>query len=237
MPKQVDHEERRQTILEALFRIAARDGLGAASIRAVAAEAGIPAPQVQYYFGTKGRLLDGALDLLTSVLSRSADTAGAVAIALLVVIILARRRRWRDAVVLVAGLGLELFTFLAVNFLVDRPRPAVPKLGSVPSTSSYPSGHSAAVLVIYASIAIFVSAGGARQASRVLAWAAAVIMPTAVGFARVYRGMHHPLDVAAGLVMGAAVLFVAFAAFRAADVAARGAPESNGSAPLERERV
>src|SRR5438067_4992251 len=76
---------------------------------------------------------DGALDLLTSVLSRSADTAGAVAIALLVVIILARRRRWRDAGVLVAGLGLELFTFLAVNFLVDRPRPAVPKLGSVPS--------------------------------------------------------------------------------------------------------
>ena len=64
MPRQVNHEERRQTILEALFRIAARDGLGAASIRAVAAEAGIPAPQVQYYFGTKGQLLDGALDLL-----------------------------------------------------------------------------------------------------------------------------------------------------------------------------
>jgi len=64
MPKQVNHEERRQTILEALFRIAARDGLGAASIRAVAAEAGIPEPQVQYYFGAKGRLLDGALDLL-----------------------------------------------------------------------------------------------------------------------------------------------------------------------------
>ena len=64
MPKQVDHEERRTEILEALFRLAAREGLAAASIRAVAAEAGVPAPQVQYYFGTKARLLDGALELL-----------------------------------------------------------------------------------------------------------------------------------------------------------------------------
>ena len=64
MPKQVDHEERRVEIIEALFRIVARDGLAAATIRAVAAEAGVPAPQVQYYFGTKAHLLNGALELL-----------------------------------------------------------------------------------------------------------------------------------------------------------------------------
>jgi membrane-associated phospholipid phosphatase len=179
---------------------------------------------------------DGVLDFATSVLSRSADTVGAIAVALLVVIVLARRRHWHEVGVLVAGLALELLTFLAVNFLVDRPRPAVPKLGSVPSTSSFPSGHCAAALVIYASIAIFVSANGGRRAMRALAWAGALIMPLAVGFARVYRGMHHPLDVAAGLVMGAAVLAVALAAFRAADVAAaRAEPRSSGPAPLERE--
>jgi membrane-associated phospholipid phosphatase len=179
---------------------------------------------------------DGALDFATNVLSRSADTAGAVAIATLVAIILARRRRWHDVGVLVVGLAFELLTFLAVNFLIDRPRPAVPKLGSVPSTSSFPSGHCAAALVIYASVAIFVSAGGGRPAIRVLAWAGALIMPLAVGFSRVYRGMHHPLDVAAGLAMGAAVLVVVLAAFRAADVAAaRAEPQLNGLVPLERE--
>ena len=64
MPKQVDHDQRRVEIIEALFRIAAREGLAAASIRAVAAEAGVPAPQVQYYFGTKARLLTAAVQQL-----------------------------------------------------------------------------------------------------------------------------------------------------------------------------
>jgi len=179
---------------------------------------------------------DGTLDFVTSVLSRSADTTGAIGVALLVVVVLAHRRRWHDVGVLVVGLTLELITFLSVNYLVDRPRPAVAKLGSVPSTSSFPSGHCAATLVIYVSIAIFVSAGGGRQAFRSLAWAAALIMPLAVGFSRVYRGMHHPLDVVAGLLMGAAVLVVTLAAFRAADVAAAHAePQSNGLVPLERE--
>ena len=61
VPRQVDHEERRREIIEALFRVATRDGLGAASVRAVAKEAGVPAPRVQYYFPTKTELLDAAM--------------------------------------------------------------------------------------------------------------------------------------------------------------------------------
>ena len=61
MPKQVDQEERRRQIIEALFEVAARDGLAAATYRSVAAEAGIPAAQVQYYFPTKVDLIHGAL--------------------------------------------------------------------------------------------------------------------------------------------------------------------------------
>ena len=61
MPRQVDHEQRRREIVEALFRVATRDGLAAASIRAVAKEAGVPAPRVQYYFPTKTELLEAAI--------------------------------------------------------------------------------------------------------------------------------------------------------------------------------
>lgn len=61
MPKQVDHDERRRQIIEALFEVAARDGLAAATYRTIAAEAGIPAAQVQYYFATKADLINGAL--------------------------------------------------------------------------------------------------------------------------------------------------------------------------------
>jgi TetR/AcrR family transcriptional regulator, transcriptional repressor of bet genes len=64
VPKQVDHDQRRREIIRALFRVATRDGLAAVSIRNVAAEAGVRAPQVQYYFGTKAALFDGAVQVL-----------------------------------------------------------------------------------------------------------------------------------------------------------------------------
>ncbi|MER7582002.1 TetR family transcriptional regulator C-terminal domain-containing protein [Kitasatospora sp. NPDC097691] len=57
MTAKVDHEERRRQIAEALLRIADTDGLQSASMRAVAAEAGVSLRLVQYYFTTKERLL------------------------------------------------------------------------------------------------------------------------------------------------------------------------------------
>ncbi|GLW93236.1 TetR/AcrR family transcriptional regulator [Actinokineospora globicatena] len=57
MPKRVDHQERRREIAEALFRIAAGQGLRAVTLRAVAAEAGISMNLVQYYFPTKEEML------------------------------------------------------------------------------------------------------------------------------------------------------------------------------------
>ncbi|MDT0317148.1 TetR/AcrR family transcriptional regulator [Streptomyces millisiae] len=64
MPVRVDHEERRRQIAEALLRIADTQGLQSASMRAVAAEAGVSLRLVQYYFTTKEALLLDALDRL-----------------------------------------------------------------------------------------------------------------------------------------------------------------------------
>ncbi|WP_030245656.1 TetR/AcrR family transcriptional regulator [Streptomyces sp. NRRL S-350] len=61
MRAQVDHEERRRQIAEALLRIADTQGLQSASMRAVAAEAGVSLRLVQYYFETKQGLLLDAL--------------------------------------------------------------------------------------------------------------------------------------------------------------------------------
>jgi TetR/AcrR family transcriptional repressor of bet genes len=68
VPRQVDHDARRREIIEALFRVAVRDGLAAATIRAIAKEAGVPAPRVQYYFPTKADLFEGAMSVLGEVL-------------------------------------------------------------------------------------------------------------------------------------------------------------------------
>ena len=64
MPARVDHEQRRRQIAEALLRIAASRGLQAASMREVAAEAGVSLRLVQYYFHTKDELLIGSLRYL-----------------------------------------------------------------------------------------------------------------------------------------------------------------------------
>ncbi|MEL5961245.1 TetR/AcrR family transcriptional regulator [Streptomyces sp. CLV115] len=65
MPKRVDHEERRGQIAEALVRVAGRRGLHAVGMRDVAAEAGVSLRLVQYYFGTKEKLLLYGLRHLT----------------------------------------------------------------------------------------------------------------------------------------------------------------------------
>jgi AcrR family transcriptional regulator len=57
VPKQVDHQERRQQIADAVCRLAATQGLDAVSLRHVAAEAGVSMGLVQHYFATKDEML------------------------------------------------------------------------------------------------------------------------------------------------------------------------------------
>jgi AcrR family transcriptional regulator len=69
MPRRVDHEQRRRHIGEALLRIARTRGLQHASMREVAAEAGVSLRLVQYYFHTKDELLVAAMAYLGEQLS------------------------------------------------------------------------------------------------------------------------------------------------------------------------
>jgi AcrR family transcriptional regulator len=69
MPKRVDHEQRRRQIGAALLRIASTRGLQSATMREVAAEAGVSVRLVQYYFHTKEELLLAALAYLAEQLT------------------------------------------------------------------------------------------------------------------------------------------------------------------------
>jgi TetR/AcrR family transcriptional regulator, transcriptional repressor of bet genes len=59
--KTVSEEVRREQILAAAFEVAAREGIGGVTVRAVAAEAGLSHALVLHYFGRKDQLV---LDLL-----------------------------------------------------------------------------------------------------------------------------------------------------------------------------
>jgi DNA-binding transcriptional regulator YbjK len=56
-------ESRRRAILEAALRIVGREGAGAVTHRAVAAEAGVPLAATTYYFESRDDLLAEALEL------------------------------------------------------------------------------------------------------------------------------------------------------------------------------
>ena len=73
---------------------------------------------------------------------------------------------------------------------------------------SFPSGHIAATIVLYGLIAVFARQLGAPQWAQVLITLWAVVASLAVGWARMYRGMHHPIDVVAGGLLGLEVLYV-----------------------------
>ncbi len=65
MPKIVDHDARREEIAQALWRVVRRDGMRAASVRTVAAEAGWSAGAVRYYFPDQDGLIAFAMDLVS----------------------------------------------------------------------------------------------------------------------------------------------------------------------------
>ncbi|MEU4210551.1 TetR family transcriptional regulator C-terminal domain-containing protein [Streptomyces sp. NPDC026206] len=70
MPKRVDHDERRSSIAEALWRIASTRGLEGASLRDVAAEAGMSLGQLQHYFRSRGDMLVFALAHINELATR-----------------------------------------------------------------------------------------------------------------------------------------------------------------------
>lgn len=67
VPKQVDHEQRRREITQALWRIATEEGLPAVTLRRVAATAGVSMNLVQYYFTTKDKMIRYGLEHLIDV--------------------------------------------------------------------------------------------------------------------------------------------------------------------------
>ncbi|MBT2482327.1 diacylglycerol kinase family protein [Streptomyces sp. ISL-94] len=121
------------------------------------------------------------------------------------------RGRWlREAVFLAAAVAAQSAVFLLVTLVVERPRPHVPHLDAAPPTSSFPSGHVGASVALFGGLAVLVALRlrGARRWARYAVVAALLLIPVAVAFSRVYRGMHHPSDVVGGLLNGACALFV-----------------------------
>jgi TetR/AcrR family transcriptional repressor of bet genes len=75
MPKIVDHEQRREELAAAVWRLASRDGLDAVTMRAVATEAGWSTGAVNHYFEGKEELLLFAFQTVADRVGRRVEAA------------------------------------------------------------------------------------------------------------------------------------------------------------------
>jgi membrane-associated phospholipid phosphatase len=129
-------------------------------------------------------------------------------------------RKWRIAAFVVFALAVESASYRATTLVVHRPRPDVLRLEHLPVNASYPSGHTAAAIAVYAGLVVLLTSRVTNRLFRALARTIALALPTFVAGSRLYRGMHHPLDVAGGVVIGIGALIVLVFACRAAGAAA-----------------
>ncbi|OZC76592.1 hypothetical protein CH251_06875 [Rhodococcus sp. 06-462-5] len=65
MPKIVDHDVRRAEIVAAVWRVIERAGMNGATVRSVAAEAGVSPGSLRYYFSDQGELVLFAAEAMT----------------------------------------------------------------------------------------------------------------------------------------------------------------------------
>lgn len=157
------------------------------------------------------RMRTGTLTTLSSVASEAGNTLTVVAVTLascLGLILMPRLPRWRQAAFLALAVSLQSLVFLVITVAVDRHRPDVDRLdGSLP-TSSYTSGHTGAATALYGGLAVL-ALSRLRGPWRTVVACLLCLVPLMVGVARLYRGMHHPTDVAGGLVNGSLSLLIA----------------------------
>ena len=148
----------------------------------------------------------------------------------LIGLVCAAMRKWRIAAFAVFVLVVESATYRVTSLLMPRDRPSVQRLEDLPVDASYPSGHTAAAIAVYAGLVLLLTSTIRDHGLRFAAWTAAVMLPIVVAMSRMYRGMHHPLDVAGGVLVGIGAVLVLLFACRAAEAAVRTAASSRGKA-------
>jgi len=145
---------------------------------------------------------------ITAVFTEITHLGGTVTLTLatlaVVGLLLFERKHRAASLVVMSVVGGTLISTL-MKLGVDRPRPdLVPHLVEVTSPS-FPSGHAMLSAVVYLTLgAMLAQFEFSRPATRVYVVVASVALTLAIGFSRIFLGVHWPSDVLAGWCLGGA---------------------------------
>jgi membrane-associated phospholipid phosphatase len=143
-------------------------------------------------------------------------------------IVLAVRREWRSFTIWTIAIlgGVALDEVLKLAFRRARPDVASEFISS--HSWSFPSGHAMNSLVTYAMLAYLLRGYVAGARARIAIAMGAAVLVTAIGFSRLYLGVHYLSDVTAGYLAGGAWVLACITTARYAFAR----PHSHSSAPF-----
>jgi membrane-associated phospholipid phosphatase len=158
-------------------------------------------------FAIAGEVSAAATQPLTALVI-AVTTLGATEVVLLVTAIglaaLAALRHWHGFVTLALAVAATQLVVELVKLLVERPRPPAEDALTHASGFSFPSGHSATAVAVYAVLALLIGSRCCERKRIILAVIGGLVV-LGVGASRVYLGVHYPTDVIAGWLTGAAL--------------------------------
>ena len=144
------------------------------------------------------------LDAFFLGVTKIAGSYGQLWVVIALLLLIFKKTRRAGIALLIAYVGVFLLGQYGLKNLISRPRPcqidtAFPLLVSRPSSSSFPSTHSA--WAFGGATAIFLQ----HRKAGIAAYVAAIL----IGFSRLYLFLHFPTDVLFGAAMGVALGFAA----------------------------
>jgi undecaprenyl-diphosphatase len=126
-----------------------------------------------------------------------------IALGALAIVFFVRTDKWRTAILfLIAVAGAQLLGE-SLKLVFHRTRPATFFGVAEPGGYSFPSGHAVGSCAFFCVMAIFAAARTSSRARRWLYYIGAALAFAAVGFSRIYLGMHNPSDVLGGYAVAA----------------------------------
>jgi undecaprenyl-diphosphatase len=213
-----DEDRSRPTFTSALRDCFVRAVLPAVLLFAVVVGFGLLLMGPLYYFSDSenavnrwfqdGRTRTG--ETITLFMSSVGNTEYIIAVAVVVsAIVWWRTKEWWFAVVPLLAIGLQATVFVLAAAVVGRDRPNVERLDPTPPTSSYPSGHVGAATALYLTFALMATRISNVVVRRVVI-VLCILAPLMVSYARLYRGAHHPTDIAWGIINGVVCALLAW---------------------------
>jgi len=119
------------------------------------------------------------------------------------VLLFALRRR-RDSFVFAVSMLGGLVVDLSLKLAFHRDRPSASFFGAhLPSSSSFPSGHAFFSACYFGTLAMLLSPRLRSLLGKLAIWLAAGALALAIGFSRIYLGVHYATDVVGGFTAGA----------------------------------